>query len=590
MPGAYYWHAPREEGGNKRSIIDKGICKILKYLVNGVAILLTMLLSYLAARGKLFCGFAVKKTKDLTIYVANTLFKLAKSMATNVLYNCVGVLKQTVHFMQNELEEVRHGHRAEAANLKAEQDKLRQEYTTLAEQLDECHAENRAVKSQRDCAQGQVGDLNNELGSFEQQVMTLWRECNELRQSIAESDSNRLATKKECERLLGENERLNQRLTGEVNRQKIEEAKRKMENFERQEAEAARRKREEQQKKQRQEEKRRDEEEERKWKVREGAERDKLQQANTKLVEQLDECHAKIRALKAERDYAQGQVDDLSDELGEYKQQVMALQKECNWERERFAAVDSKRLAAKKECDRLLNENERLNQRLFGKASRQRFEEMKRKMEEFERHEAKAARRKREEQQRKQCEEEEKQRQEEMHRQGEEERQRKAQEKAEQETRAREAATAVEEERCRQRDAKYWGKEKWTSDAALKRFHVVTEEFTSTKYSVGRPITLRSIPWPVLDNPSKFTLEGLNWKNVEDFLRHARRFYAGGDSAKYAKLLKDIQLMFHPDKWSSRNLLLTVIDAGLQDDLRQAGKIVSQAVNQWIHETGRSRD
>ncbi|KAF9462545.1 hypothetical protein BDZ94DRAFT_1128804, partial [Collybia nuda] len=80
----------------------------------------------------------------------------------------------------------------------------------------------------------------------------------------------------------------------------------------------------------------------------------------------------------------------------------------------------------------------------------------------------------------------------------------------------------------------------------------VTEEFTTTKYSTDIPITIRSIPWPVLNSPSQFTLEDLSWKSVEDFLRHAKKFYAGEGSAKYVRLLKQLQLMFHPDRWSSR--------------------------------------
>jgi hypothetical protein len=312
------------------------------------------------------------------------------------------------------------------------------------------------------------------------------------------------------------------------------------------------------------------------------AEQDKLQRANTTLTGFLDEHRTRIQIVILERDGTRKQNVKLKEDLAETEQEKKSLKKELDHWCQKFLATDSKRLAAKRECDRLLQENERLT----GEIDRQKVEEARRKMEEFERKEAAEAERRREEekkrQERKQQQEEEKRREAERQRKAEEEKKRKANEKAEQQKRAHEEATAAEEERCRKRDTKNWGKVPWTPDAALNRFNFVEREFTSTNYSMARPITFGSIPWPVLENPTTLTLEDLNWESVESFLRHTKKAYAGQDSAAYAKFLKQIQLMFHPDRWRSRNLLQAVMDAKLREGLEKGGKIVSQAVNQWI--------
>lgn len=141
-------------------------------------------------------------------------------------------------------------------------------------------------------------------------------------------------------------------------------------------------------------------------------------------------------------------------------------------------------------------------------------------------------------------------------------------------------ATITEVKRCQERDMRDWGAYPWTPKLALDRFHAVSNEFLTAVYTEKQPLTVGSVPWPVLHSPHDITLEKITWGNVEGFLRHAKSAY-GADVGGYTKLVKQIQQMFHPDKWRSRNLFASVMKVELRKSLRDAGNVVSQAVNQW---------
>ncbi|KAF9462547.1 hypothetical protein BDZ94DRAFT_1261160 [Collybia nuda] len=167
--------------------------------------------------------------------------------------------------------------------------------------------------------------------------------------------------------------------------------------------------------------------------------------------------------------------------------------------------------------------------------------------------------------------EQERLRVEEEKRRAEVERERHAREVAAKEELAHRIAVAAEEERCRKRDSQRWGYKPWTPDAALERFHIIMAEFSAAKYTPMEPVTTQSIPWPTLLKPDTFTFEAITWENVEAFLRHMK---------------SQVQLMFHPDRWCSRNILSAIVDTKVQEALKDAGGVVSQAVNQWIDKNG----
>lgn len=161
---------------------------------------------------------------------------------------------------------------------------------------------------------------------------------------------------------------------------------------------------------------------------------------------------------------------------------------------------------------------------------------------------------------------------------------RKALEKAERERKEKELkrrqawikATEKEECRCRDRDMERWGIGRWTDERALRRFKALSEEFLETKFSETQPLTTAAIPWPCLDDTFDFELEHLDWGKVEAFFNRAASLMSG--SGEYQTLLEKSHRMFHPDRWRSRNLLLSVMDEGLRQALERKGNMVAQAI------------
>lgn len=350
---------------------------------------------------------------------------------------------------------------------------------------------------------------------------------------------------------------------------------------------------------------------------------------NVDLKESMDAHTTTNQAISLERDSLKTELAELKEELKQVRVEGAALQAGRDRSHQSFLKADAGRLAKEGECRSLCSDVTRLsreNQGLTKEVESLRIEVSKYKLQEMRRREAEERRlleekrkeeerRRQEEERRRQEEarreeekrlleekrkeeekrrqeearreeerrlrEEEKRRQEEERRRAEAERERQVKEAVEKEEQARKGAATAEDERCRKRDTQRWGSKPWTPDTALERFHVVMTEFLAARYSPMEPVTRRSIPWPILHSPDKFTFEEVTWENVERFLKHLKKVSAS-DLGEHTKLLKKVQTMFHPDRWSSRNILQTVGDGDLEEALRKAGKIVSQAVNQWI--------
>ena len=175
------------------------------------------------------------------------------------------------------------------------------------------------------------------------------------------------------------------------------------------------------------------------------------------------------------------------------------------------------------------------------------------------------ARREREEAERKARENEERERK---------ERERKGKLRREQEW---ETATRSEELRCKHRDEIKWGYRRWTELCALERCRALMDEFEQFRFSESQPLTVRSVPWPVLEDPFRFDPSDLEWWMVEQFFGKAKSLI-GTDVKEYNQLIERSHRMFHPDRWKSRRLLQSVKNRVLRDTLERAGNIVSQAV------------
>ncbi|EEB97580.1 hypothetical protein MPER_03071 [Moniliophthora perniciosa FA553] len=135
-------------------------------------------------------------------------------------------------------------------------------------------------------------------------------------------------------------------------------------------------------------------------------------------------------------------------------------------------------------------------------------------------------------------------------------------------------AMVKEEERCRVRDGKQLSR-LWTEALAIERFRTVVEEFEKAQFSDSQPLTFASIHWPVLMNPFSLTPEDVQWSDVERFFEALRR---QTDSKTYQTLLTKTQRLFHPDGWSGRGALKTVIQSEIRNSLETTGNRVSQAV------------
>ncbi|KAJ6461095.1 hypothetical protein C8R45DRAFT_1029166 [Mycena sanguinolenta] len=208
-------------------------------------------------------------------------------------------------------------------------------------------------------------------------------------------------------------------------------------------------------------------------------------------------------------------------------------------------------------------------------------EESRRKMREFQEQEKvrKAAAKAAEEKERLRREAEEKARLDKEERERIQREQERIQREKEQRERERrwKAATEAEEVRCQQRDQERWGSGAWTHARALERLKLQIEEFDKIKFSETQPLTFHVVPWPVLTDPLDLDIEQINWTAVEGFFLRAKTQLVA-NVAEYKGLVEKVHRLFHPDKWKSRGLLVTVMDENLRKSLEMAGNVVEQAM------------
>lgn len=147
--------------------------------------------------------------------------------------------------------------------------------------------------------------------------------------------------------------------------------------------------------------------------------------------------------------------------------------------------------------------------------------------------------------------------------------------------RAYEEAVKRERERCKLRDSERWPvRTGWTSQQAIDRFKAVSIEFDEIKFSSAQPLVFESVPWPLLRHPANHHLDIIDWAAVERFFSAMR---VALKQSEYKVVVEKAHRRFHPDKWRSRGLLLTIEDCALRDQLEAAGNIVAQAITPlWI--------
>ncbi|KAG5634917.1 hypothetical protein H0H81_000330 [Sphagnurus paluster] len=125
----------------------------------------------------------------------------------------------------------------------------------------------------------------------------------------------------------------------------------------------------------------------------------------------------------------------------------------------------------------------------------------------------------------------------------------------------------------------------WHNDTALERFLLVIEIFEKVTFSKElQPLTIGSVPWPVLERSvlsSNSDELKVTWDDVDEFFAYVKSEYRSAE--EYKKLVVRVHRMFHPDRWCSRRLLDSVQDLTVRKMLDDYGNAVAQAITSiWI--------
>lgn len=181
------------------------------------------------------------------------------------------------------------------------------------------------------------------------------------------------------------------------------------------------------------------------------------------------------------------------------------------------------------------------------------------------------------------AEEEERRVRAEQRRQREEQEKRRQREEAERErVRAQEEAerrVREEEARCREnhkrRQRERWESGPWTFARALERYKTLSDEFDTQRFSPDVPITFYDIPWPVLQAPSRLTVENVDWAAVEAFFTAIKMHMRSQD---YREFVEKSHRRFHPDRWRARKVWVAVRDDVERNFMEVAANTVAQAI------------
>ncbi|KAJ7653149.1 hypothetical protein DFH06DRAFT_527315 [Mycena polygramma] len=419
----------------------------------------------------------------------------------------------------------------------------------------------------------ELDEARCKIQRFEEQERAYERAAEEDRKTIRVRKQREMKEKKERERVEKEERERREEQERQTRAKEAQEQKEREERERKEQGVRAQQEKEERErraKEQREkEEAERKKQEEAAHKAKEAREREKQGKAATQAEEALhalQQQDGKLRGTVPQDEKLRGTGPWTPVRaLGRLKSQVEELDKLKFWKRRKASEVDnsprkvSRTGAAPTESRLILHYQCAARAR---EAERRRVadvEESRQKMQQFE-----------EQVRRRRREMEEKQRREK------EEADRKAQIKFQREKRWKDA-TLAEEARCRKRDEKLRGTTAWTAARALTRLKLQIEEFDTTKFSETKPLTFRAIPWPVLTDPLELNVEQIDWGAVELFFGRVK-IQLATNVAEYNRLVEKVHRIFHPDKWKSRGLLVTVMDDDLKIALEAAGNVVAQAM------------
>ena len=118
----------------------------------------------------------------------------------------------------------------------------------------------------------------------------------------------------------------------------------------------------------------------------------------------------------------------------------------------------------------------------------------------------------------------------------------------------------------------------WTDNHAVQNFKRILSEFGKMNFLKAQPLTQQGIPWPILVDLSKPSLNLVQEITADNVSRFCTALAKEIGEAEKSKVLQNLRLLFHPDRWTGRRILDSVIDEGLRRSLMQTGLVVSQVL------------
>ncbi|KAE9395122.1 hypothetical protein BT96DRAFT_161031 [Gymnopus androsaceus JB14] len=101
-------------------------------------------------------------------------------------------------------------------------------------------------------------------------------------------------------------------------------------------------------------------------------------------------------------------------------------------------------------------------------------------------------------------------------------------------------------------------------------------EFDKTRFSDMHRASFREIPWPVLAPCSSITPNQVNCQSIRDFFIFVRDIKG---SPEQRRLLREARNRYHPDRWASKKVVLSVATELERIHVKQTGLVVSQEIN-----------
>lgn len=130
-----------------------------------------------------------------------------------------------------------------------------------------------------------------------------------------------------------------------------------------------------------------------------------------------------------------------------------------------------------------------------------------------------------------------------------------------------------------------WFSGPWNLSRALERYRICGAFFDKTQFSPDdQPLALIDIPWPTLCHPANNTASEVDWDTVKDFFTAAKGCTRPNE---YKILVRQSMHRFHPDRWTSRRLYISILDEAQRNEIETTVTTVSKALGALYSDVAR---